>query len=146
MTIFLDHTLEDLYSRDDDAPNLVFVFAYPASHSQSLSSQNFTYETPLESQLNQNVIDLLHLHDLPLKLSFVVGNLPLVMLDLESIGAKGALHPYQTDAIEVLAQRHHDQRPNLSFISDFFQNCVTTEHEGCRTQSFGQYLAPSAFD
>ena len=49
-----------------------------------------------------------------MKLSFVAGNLPVVMLDLDSAKTKSA---YYNAAADVFKQLHPDQQPNLSFVS-----------------------------
>lgn len=113
--VALDYTPQDLYSMDGDASDLVLVFAYPSSTTQ-FPSKIFPHQTPLIPQSWRGVLNVQRLHNLPVKFSFTVGNLPVVLPDLDCEKTESA---YSTDASEVFGQLHPNQRPDLSFVPSF---------------------------
>lgn len=118
--VILDHTLEELYSREGDASNLVLVFAYPTSPTQ-FQSTKFPYQGPLFPRKNDRISTLRRLHNSPVKFSLIAGKLPVILLDPnfeenEGSGLKGESSHFHADALEVFGQLHTDQRAKLSII------------------------------
>lgn len=118
--VILDHTLEELYSKEGDASNLVLVLAYPSPATQ-FPSTKFPYQGPLFPQKKNRVSTLRRLHNIPVKFSFVAGNLPVILLDpnfeeKEASGPKGESSRFHTDALEVFGQLPTNQRGKLSII------------------------------
>ncbi|GIJ86541.1 hypothetical protein Asppvi_005430 [Aspergillus pseudoviridinutans] len=132
--VVLDYTLEDLFSIDGDASNLVLVFAYPFPPTQFSSSTKFPYQAPLWPEKEKAILTLRRLHTLPLKHSFVAGKLPVLLLDPsskenEGKGPEGASRRYHADATAVLGQLHPKQRPKLSFIANFRDLALDADHK-----------------
>ena len=111
--IVLDHTLADLYSQDGDASKLVAVFMFPTPRTSS-SPSKYTYQSPLAPSTDQVAVERRRLHNQPLKMAFLAGNMPVVFLDLDVEKKGGSDHI--EDAAEVFGQLHPSQRPNLSFV------------------------------
>ncbi|KAJ5676564.1 uncharacterized protein N7477_002197 [Penicillium maclennaniae] len=118
--IILNHTLADLYSEDGDVSNLVAVFAYPTARSQGIasspSSKKFIYQTPLAPSTNQDAVERRRLHNIPLKMAFTMGKMPIVLFDLDrSEMDDNGEYSHHVDACKVLDQLHPNQRPNITF-------------------------------
>ncbi|KAJ5661386.1 uncharacterized protein N7484_000758 [Penicillium longicatenatum] len=120
--IVLDRTLAELYAQDGDASNLVAIFAYPTPRSEgtvsSPASKKFMYQTPLAPSTDPDAVGKRRLHNIPLKMSFVAGKMPVIFFD--SKPGQNDADPEENcdhlDASAIFDQLSAEQRPNLSFV------------------------------
>ena len=128
--VVLDHTLQQLYSLDqNDVQNIVLVYAVPTAEVQMSStiplSRKFAYQSPLATTTDSDELARLFLQVVPQLFGFIAGKMPLVLYDLQTdrhaildtTSSVASAQVHRNDAQRVYEQLSPSQRPELSFVA-----------------------------
>lgn len=118
--VSLDYTMYDLYAVDNDSNTRPDLFYYPFGFKvdESLPVKfvyNFGLETEMKSTADPNALMEMVVRGLAQRYGFFAGKLHII-LPISTFGDKKE-SPNQVELERTFSQIHHDQIPNLSFVT-----------------------------
>lgn len=121
--IFLDTTLRDLYSIDENTePDIVLITAIPTAKVQMTPwiplSTKLLYQAPLAETEGSDLLARLNLQVGAQLLAFIAGKMSLIMFDLdEGDSMRASLRTYRSDSFQTFNKLAPFQQPEISFVT-----------------------------